>query len=739
MPMQEFLASYAVQVDEDGARRLQAILDQNRDSAKDLAASFAAADAALTALKKNLSDAAGLKNILSALNSGISGAGGSSGSNSSSGARGSASPGLSGRSLPGLPASLSGGSALLSVGANFSAAEKSLETFRTRMETERPRLSVNTTGITSAVSSAIATVRAMLSSVMVTIPVRAVPTLDTSGLNGGTGGSGSGSGSPRYRSSHIDLSAFGTGGRVESPTLAMIAENGEPEYVIPTDDEHRAVALMRSLLSEMSERARSALLKDYVSTDSKGEAYADLEMYGIPEAFGSELSEFRNRLTESDFLTRNHDEVRPDSGSFRSFIRSVLPKAKKSESTPLNLRSDLPDRKDDDSPLSDLCFALSDNGNMISLPQPDQFYRVLQPVENHSSGREEDSILQALDDLLKDYHSGESSLPETMNASFQHILAGFQEEHNSAFYTSSVYSRLRDVLSQLNPESATSDSLNVLPKQSDLISGLKTVLTDPPGPTGEESRQNELFRNSNLPGILSGLSQSFSHMADFSLPGPSFSQTASNRSDLPGLISLQSLKEFLPGLTASMSDLPALTDPLFHFDPQEFVSGFSTFFPEQPDFSKAVTLSGLQELLSGLTVPMSGLDDLPAQYFASELKDSLTGLSASVVRLSDHPNLFPESDVGNLLSGLTSSVSGLSDLPAMASAVDLPSLLSDLTGAVRASFLPADVRGGKTIPSVQAPINIHVTSHAASPEAVASSIYDTAQRSLLKTLESVFV
>ena len=32
--MQEFLASYAVQVDEDGARRLKAILDQNRDSAK---------------------------------------------------------------------------------------------------------------------------------------------------------------------------------------------------------------------------------------------------------------------------------------------------------------------------------------------------------------------------------------------------------------------------------------------------------------------------------------------------------------------------------------------------------------------------------------------------------------------------------------------------------------------------------------------------------------------------------
>ena len=31
MAMQEFLASYAVQVDEDGARRLQSILEENRE------------------------------------------------------------------------------------------------------------------------------------------------------------------------------------------------------------------------------------------------------------------------------------------------------------------------------------------------------------------------------------------------------------------------------------------------------------------------------------------------------------------------------------------------------------------------------------------------------------------------------------------------------------------------------------------------------------------------------------
>ena len=37
MPMQEFLASYAVKVDEDGARRLQSVLEQNRKTSASLA------------------------------------------------------------------------------------------------------------------------------------------------------------------------------------------------------------------------------------------------------------------------------------------------------------------------------------------------------------------------------------------------------------------------------------------------------------------------------------------------------------------------------------------------------------------------------------------------------------------------------------------------------------------------------------------------------------------------------
>ena len=51
--MQEYLASYAVRVDEDGARRLQSVLEQNRKTSSSLAASFDSARTALASLKKD--------------------------------------------------------------------------------------------------------------------------------------------------------------------------------------------------------------------------------------------------------------------------------------------------------------------------------------------------------------------------------------------------------------------------------------------------------------------------------------------------------------------------------------------------------------------------------------------------------------------------------------------------------------------------------------------------------------
>ena len=70
---------------------------------------------------------------------------------------------------------------------------------------------------------------------------------------------------------------------------------------------------------------------------------------------------------------------------------------------------------------------------------------------------------------------------------------------------------------------------------------------------------------------------------------------------------------------------------------------------------------------------------------------------------------------------------------------DLRSALSDLSAATKAAFMPSAASVGTSVRSVQAPVNIHVSSAAAAPEAVARSVYDTAQRSLLKTLKGVFV
>ena len=237
MPLQEYLASYAVKVDEDGARRLQAVLEQNRKTSASLAASFGGARTALASLKKDLTSSVGLKDVFSSLTGTFSGLSGS----------------LS--SLTGGPAGLSGfsgpsgfaGKAALSVTADTKAADEVISGFKTKAEAAKPRLSVNASGITSAVSSAIAAVRSMLSGLTVTVPVKAVPSLDASGLRSQASASG------------LSLGKYASGGRVSTPTLAMIAEEGSPEYVIPVNDEAAAVPLLRSLMRELSASARAQL------------------------------------------------------------------------------------------------------------------------------------------------------------------------------------------------------------------------------------------------------------------------------------------------------------------------------------------------------------------------------------------------------------------------------------------------------------------------------------------------
>ena len=54
MADQEFLASFAVEIDETGVTRLQTVLEENRKLAEELAGTFDAASAAVRALSEEL-------------------------------------------------------------------------------------------------------------------------------------------------------------------------------------------------------------------------------------------------------------------------------------------------------------------------------------------------------------------------------------------------------------------------------------------------------------------------------------------------------------------------------------------------------------------------------------------------------------------------------------------------------------------------------------------------------------
>ena len=217
MALQEFLASYAVEVDEAGAKRLKDVLAENRDGAAETAASFRAAGEAVAALRSVLAEpaweaAGSLTSFLSDLR------GGAEGENP----------------------------IRLPVGLDLAEAEASASFFTAKMESLRPGLSVNTSGITAAVSAAVASVRSMLSSLQVTVPVRAV--VQAGAVRGNTHGT--------------TVPGYASGARVDSPTLAVIGEGGAPEYVIPARDE-RALPLLRSLLGELSDSARRKFLADF--------------------------------------------------------------------------------------------------------------------------------------------------------------------------------------------------------------------------------------------------------------------------------------------------------------------------------------------------------------------------------------------------------------------------------------------------------------------------------------------
>ena len=319
MADQEFLASYAVDIDEAGVARLQKILDDNRDKAKQVAEAFSGADTAISRLFSSgfTSLAENLRSLFFGASSGEP-ASASRGTSASSQAAGTASAAPSGTALSsnlfsegmknlsdmktslqtyltttgtaaagtdrnetgrrtgetagllssisaavsriasvttggegsggggaasgsGLTSGGSAGSASMAVNLDLTRANAAISAFMANASS-RFRLTADASGVISAASSALDRIRGMFSSTTLNVKTKVGADSDTS--KSGT---------------NIRL-LQSTGGRFSVPTDVQVAEDGNPEYIIPFKKEAIAVPLLKSLLSELSSQARQSVL-----------------------------------------------------------------------------------------------------------------------------------------------------------------------------------------------------------------------------------------------------------------------------------------------------------------------------------------------------------------------------------------------------------------------------------------------------------------------------------------------
>jgi len=194
--MQEFLASFAVDIDESGVTRLQTILKDNRALAESLSEAFASAKSALES------------------------------------------------AFSGLPESLT-----LPVSLDLSKATQTLRAFQ-RSNITKISLSGDASAVVAAANSALASIKASYDGTTLTLSAK-VNTENANASAGSAGSAGSSSGSGLFRSS--------TGGRFTRPSVTEVAEDGQTEYVIPVQKESIAVPLIRQLLGELSASAREAV------------------------------------------------------------------------------------------------------------------------------------------------------------------------------------------------------------------------------------------------------------------------------------------------------------------------------------------------------------------------------------------------------------------------------------------------------------------------------------------------
>ena len=198
---QEFLASFAVDIDEGGVTRLQTILSQNRELAESLASAFSSAREEMELFLREAAEG-----------------------------------------FDTLPFA----SEDFQLRLDLTQANKQLKSFFESAK-KQMRLSADASGIVSAVSSALSRAQSLAAATVLKIRTE---------IEQG-GGSSSGTGGTKPASVPVVFAA--AGGRFSAPTVTEIAEDGDPEYVIPVKKEGDALPLIRSMLGELSASAWEAL------------------------------------------------------------------------------------------------------------------------------------------------------------------------------------------------------------------------------------------------------------------------------------------------------------------------------------------------------------------------------------------------------------------------------------------------------------------------------------------------
>lgn len=236
--LQEVLVSYGIEVDEAALGRLNDALSDDREIASALAAAFDAADSAARRFNETL----GLLNQadLNSLR-------------------------LSPALFSSLPAEETANS-LTNQATRTLTPTLDTEQISARLSaaleevSQKPvKLTADADSFLSKVRVALARVRAAVSAARMTLEV---------GVSVNTEGSGKGL-------LTWNLKQLALGARVDRPTIAHLAEDGNPEYVIPVRREDQAVPLIRRMLSELSGTALKDLTSSLGISPGSGSSAAD--------------------------------------------------------------------------------------------------------------------------------------------------------------------------------------------------------------------------------------------------------------------------------------------------------------------------------------------------------------------------------------------------------------------------------------------------------------------------------